>query len=130
MNKVMQLGVALGGAAMVVAAGSAYTAQGISGMETQMVSGTASTVVVGAVISNTAYTYTGAVGTDLAIATVTYTTDVDLRLSDVTLTTTGSSNTAACVVNVTTGLSTVCTVTDGWPVASTGPMVLTVTPKA
>lgn len=122
MNKALQLAVALGGAGIIVAAGSAYTANGISGMPGNAVFGTDTTAVTGATISATDYTITGNV-----INAVIYTTTADMTGNTATLVATGGTPAAAtCVIATTT---TTCTVADpGWDSATVNSFALTYAP--
>lgn len=120
MNKFMQLGAALGGAALVVAAGSAYTAANTMTDDPYMGYGTNG--VTGVTATNAAYTYSGA-GATLTLDKVVYTiSDVLTADDDVTaeLTKNGAGTPVDCIVTVPSTIT--CGGVDpddlGWSVAT------------
>lgn len=129
--KFMQIGAALGGAALVAVAGSAYTATGMEGMAPYAYWGQDSTLVEGVTVSDVAYTTTGDPAAILTV--VTFTVGEDLTTGEgfnATLTPTGLTDPQPATCNTSVPLTITCTETaaSDWALDDLDGITLTVVP--
>lgn len=128
MNKAMQLGAALGGAALVVAAGSAYT-DAVSGLPAAGVYAFGSTTYTGVAVTGVAYAQDAADPSLLDGVTYTTTTDVDSGYT-AKLYFNGDPTPHACTINAFTTTGTIECLTLDEPIDTIDEIALKVYPTA